>query len=178
MIFRLQNILHTFRKQIGGVSAVEFALIFPIMMVLLLGSVAVGQAISVQRKITLLSRSLADIVAQSASTTNQELDNLLNAASLIVAPYSSAPLSMTIVSIWKDSGGRTTVDWSRSKGNVTSSPTTIPDNIPVANGRSVIAARVTYEYTVPFAERIIGDTLMLSSEIYMQPRVTDRVTKM
>ena len=48
-----------------GVSAVEFALVLPLMLTLYLGGAELAQAISASRKVTLVSRTVADLAAQS-----------------------------------------------------------------------------------------------------------------
>ena len=50
-----------------GVSAVEFAMLLPLMLTLYLGGVEVSQGISIDRKVTLTARTVADLVAQVSS---------------------------------------------------------------------------------------------------------------
>ncbi len=59
-----------------GVSAVEFAMLLPLMITLYLGGVEVSQGIAVDRKVTLVARSLGDLVAQSTTVTNSDMTNI------------------------------------------------------------------------------------------------------
>ena len=71
-----------------GVSAVEFALLLPLMLTLYLGTVEVSQGIAADRKVTLTARTVADLVAQVSSINNTDMTNSLNAAAAVIAPYS------------------------------------------------------------------------------------------
>ena len=55
-------------------------MLLPLMVTLYLGGVEVSQAIAVDRKVTLVARTLADLVAQATSITNADMTNILNAA--------------------------------------------------------------------------------------------------
>jgi len=51
-----------------GIAATEFAFIVPIMLVLFFGTVEFSSGIAVDRKVTLMARTLADLTSQSVST--------------------------------------------------------------------------------------------------------------
>jgi Flp pilus assembly protein TadG len=166
-----------FNKSNGGASAVEFAIIFPVMLVMLLGSVGVGQAISLNRKITLLARSLADIVAQSETVTNNDLANIFAASRTIITPFNTAPLKMMVASLWTDAGGTTRVDWSYAQNDTKlakNSVHTVDSGIQV-NSSSLILARVSYPYEITIGKAIIGDRITMQNQIYMRPRLTPRI---
>src|SRR5262245_44457481 len=66
---RLQRLAHDQR----GVSAVEFAMLLPLMLTLYLGAVEISQAVAVDRKVTLAARSVADLVAQVTTVNNADV---------------------------------------------------------------------------------------------------------
>ena len=72
-----------------GVSAVEFALLLPLMLALYLGAVELSQGIAADRKVTLTSRTVADLVSQVTNINNAGMTNSLNAAAAVMAPYRS-----------------------------------------------------------------------------------------
>ena len=103
-----------FAKNKDGIAAVEFALVVPIAVVLLIGGVDYSDAISIQRKITLADRTVTDLVTQYTNIDTTTLALNLAASASIVAPYSSANLVMTVTEVTTDAAGLATVKWSQS----------------------------------------------------------------
>src|SRR5688572_12199773 len=62
-----------FRRSEQGVTLIEFALIFPIMLLLFIGLVEFGEAFSVNRKISNAASTVSDLISQERSVTNAEL---------------------------------------------------------------------------------------------------------
>ena len=112
MIKALTSLLRRFRRETAGVSAVEFALIAPFMILLYLGAVEVSLALSIDRKITSVSSALADLVAQDDIITDDEMNDILNAGAVIVAPFSTEPLQIRISSVFMNPDESVEVTWS------------------------------------------------------------------
>ncbi|MBV9077857.1 MAG: pilus assembly protein [Methylobacteriaceae bacterium] len=108
--------LARFRQATDGVAAVEFALLAPVLVVLLLGLSVVTQRVMMDRKLTLLSRALADLTSRASSLASTDLSDTFAAASAIMQPYNSATVQMVVTSVLvsTDAQGnpRGTVDWS------------------------------------------------------------------
>jgi Flp pilus assembly protein TadG len=84
------------QTSVAAVAAVEFALILPIMVTLLLGMSEVTHAVNVDRKLTLVSRSLADLTSRDQTITTTALDDSLKAAAIIMQPFDTTRLQMTV----------------------------------------------------------------------------------
>jgi Flp pilus assembly protein TadG len=161
-----------------GVSAVEFAMLLPLMLTLYLGTVEVSQGIGADRKVTLTARTVADLVAQVSSIDNTGMTNSLSAAAAVMAPFPSGNLKVTVSSVSIDAGGKATVDWSdsfngtaRAKG----STVTLPAALVVPNS-SLIWSEVQYSYT-PTIGYVVSGTLSLKDQIYMRPRLSNSVDR-
>ena len=175
--FRFRRLFRPFNRLAGdrsGVSAVEFALILPIMLTLYLGGNEIGTALTISRKVTHVTSSLSDLAAQSKTITNTDMTNILNAASAVVAPYKVANLKVTVSSVKVDANKVATVAWSdalnttaRSRG----SSVTLPASLLVASS-TVIWAEAQYSYTPAIGYMITG-TMKLSDQLYMKPRIQD-----
>ena len=86
-IARARRSIRRLRRDQRGISAVEFAMLAPLMVVLYLGGVEISQAIAVDRKVTLVARTLGDLVAQTSSVTTTDITNILSASAAVVQPY-------------------------------------------------------------------------------------------
>jgi Flp pilus assembly protein TadG len=161
-----------------GVSAVEFAMLLPLMLSLYLGSVEISQGIGADRKVTLTAHTISDLVSQVQSINNADMTNALNASVAIMAPFPTSNLQVIVSSVTIDSTGKATVDWSdtfngtaRTKG----STVTLPAALNVAN-TSLIWSEVQYTYK-PVIGYVVTGTLTLKDQIYMRPRVSPSVTR-
>jgi len=159
--------LRGFAADQRGVSALEFALLMPLMITLYLGGVEISQAVSADRKATLVSHTIADLVAQASDVPNADMTNILNASSSIAYPFAVANLQVTVSSVCIDSTGKATIAWSDTLGGTTRSGTVttlIPSALLVAN-TSLIWGEATYAYRPTIGWTITG-TLTLKDKIF------------
>ena len=80
------------RRATGGVAAVEFSLLLPLMLMLYLGSAETTQAVMSGRKAALAVKTLSDLVSQQAANTNMldlTMGNIFDAAAAIMQPFGS-----------------------------------------------------------------------------------------
>jgi Flp pilus assembly protein TadG len=161
-----------------GVSAIEFAIIAPLMITLYLGGVEVSQAVAVSRKTTMIAHTVADLVARSDNNpqgsiiSDTEMQNVFSAASAVATPYATGPLTVTVSSIVIDSSGVATVAWSDSlhgTPRATNSTVTLDPTLAVPSS-SLILGEVSYSYT-PAVGKVITGPLTLSDKSYVKPRM-------
>src|SRR4051812_23260801 len=95
-----------------GVSAVEFAIMLPLMLSVYLGAVELSPGIAATRKVTLTARTVADLVSQVATVNNADIANSLAAASAVIEPFSAGNLKVTVSSVLIDANGKATIAWS------------------------------------------------------------------
>src|SRR5438105_3145853 len=168
--------LRRFLRDQRGVSAVEFAMLLPLMITLYLGGVEVSSAIAVDRKVTQVARTLGDLVAQSTSVNATDMTNILNAASSVVQPYSPSLIKVTVSRVDIDANSVAKVIWSKTlngTARAVNSTVTLPGALNTAN-TSLIWAETQYAYT-PTIGYVITGTMTLKDQIYMRPRLSDTV---
>jgi Flp pilus assembly protein TadG len=178
MIYAILRLSRRFARDPRGVSAVEFAMLLPLMLTLYLGAVEISQGVSIDRKVTLTTRTVADLVTQSANITNAAMTNILNASSAVLTPYPTANLKVTVSAVKIDADSKATIDWSDTL-NGTARPkgqsVTLPAALNVPN-TTLIWSEVQYNYQ-PTIGYVVTGALTLSDQIYMRPRLSDTITR-
>lgn len=167
-----------FAKDKRGISAVEFAMLLPLMLTMYLGSVEVSQGISIDRKVTLTARTVADLVAQVASIDTAGVNASLGASAAILAPYPDSNAKITVSVVTIDANGVAKIAWSASKNGsarAAGSAVTVPDALKVPS-TSLVWGETSYSYT-PAIGYVVTGTMNLSDQIFMRPRLSETVTK-
>ena len=112
----LQARLFRFSKDKRGVSAVEFALLSPLMIGLYLGGAELSQGISIDRKVTLTTGAMANLAAQVTTISSSDMTDIMTASSKIMSPYSTSPLKITLSCLVIDNSNAVKVKWSATQG--------------------------------------------------------------
>lgn len=159
------------RDDTAGVAAVEFALVLPVMVAMLLGMTEVTVGVNSARKLTLVSRSIADLTSRSTTALSaSDISNTFAASQIIMQPYSSAALRMTLSSM-KVTYNTTTrvysasVDWSCASGTgAATKPVNVTYSVPSGfqkDGSHYILAETVLPYKPMFGSALTG-TLWLN----------------
>ncbi|HWV52146.1 TadE/TadG family type IV pilus assembly protein [Pseudorhodoplanes sp.] len=186
MIGRIESILarlvtrrlSEFTRDKRGVSAVEFAMLLPLMLTLYLGGVEVSQGISIDRKVTLTARTVADLVAQVASIDTAGINAALGASTAVMAPYPDSSVKVTVSVIDIDANGNAKIKWSATKNGTAravGSSVTLPAALNVPS-TSLVWGEASYTYK-PSIGYVVTGTMNLSDQIYMRPRLSDTIQK-
>ncbi|MBB4197431.1 hypothetical protein CCR94_12530 [Rhodoblastus sphagnicola] len=160
----------------GGLAAIEFALILPIAIAMLFGEFVLGEALSINRKVSIASRTIADLVARKSSLTSANLSTILTASTQIAAPYSNG-MTVVVAEVTTDANLVTTVTWNQAlntTGLTNGAVVALPAGMAQAN-TSLIYARVVYAYT-PLDGKTMFGTIPISNTFYMPPRTSATVT--
>lgn len=123
----------------SGVVALEFAMVAPVLLVFIIGTVEISNAIRLQAKLNVAVGQLAELVAGQSSVTAPAgtLADVCIGAAMNIAPYPVSALSAGIVSISNDhpsnriplSTDSTTVstylDWESTSSCMTNAPSAL-----------------------------------------------------
>ena len=196
---RVSAALTRLRNSTDGVAAVEFALIVPIMAALLIGTIELSQAITVDRRVTQVATTTGDLVARADGTiyeiekaskadsvTNNILD-VMRVGSWLLAPYNAASLNVTISVVTSNIDNenirrtkwRCTFDGANPNAVTCTCPNTIvtiPNGL-VGRGDSVVVAEVEYGYRPMLFDHFLknsmsssGGVYTISERVYLKPR--------
>lgn len=169
--------LSRFWRDRRGVSAVEFALLAPVMITFYFGAAEFCQGFMAQKRLGHTTAQLADITSQDNVVTLDELRDTLAIAGLIMTPYSTTPLKMRISSVTRDASGVAKVDWSRGDGMPalgSDAVVTIPAGL-IANGESIILSEASYDYRSPL-RYLLQDMMVFRRTFYLRPRLVNKIT--
>ena len=168
--------LRHFARNNDAVSAVEFAIVLPFVLLMYIGSVELADGLAIQFKVTQAARTVTDLTTQYVSLDSGTVTTILAASSSIVAPYPATNMTVTVSEVTTDSGGHGTVTWScslRGTPRTANQSFTLPAALQTANV-SLILGEVTYPYA-PQLGFVITGTVNMRESTYFYPRLSNQV---
>lgn len=170
----------------SAVSAVEFALIAPVLVMFYFACVEISTMLIVDRKVTNVASTVADLVTRQPSIDGTEMTNVFNSGIITMAPHEFTPTRIRVTSIIFDTDGVTPiVDWSAATTNWTAytagNTMTVPAGMIPTDG-SVILSEVEYDYTSITGIFDANEGFMydlsrtLADEYWQRPRRTEIIT--
>ena len=164
MIPRLRG-LSAIRGDRSGASAIEFALLLPVMLALLFGVTEFGRAIDHYRKVTLLARAVADLTSQGDTQTPMAaatMSDILASAKLVLTPYPNAAAKIVVsaLGVAADGAGQPQVCSSYATSNGTARSVGPASDLKVPEGFQLAGMRyVLSEVSVPYPA-LFGSSVM------------------
>ncbi|MGH6707511.1 MAG: TadE/TadG family type IV pilus assembly protein [Bradyrhizobium sp.] len=154
-----------------GIAAIEFAMVVPLMLVLFFGTVEFSSGVAIDRKVTLMARTLSDLTSQNISVTDNQLTNIRNASTGIMTPYSATPLKSTITELYIDATTKVArVQWSKGDAPRGAGTTvTIPTALQVGD-TYLIFSEVSYLYVPAVGYVMAKAGIDLKDYTYTRPR--------
>lgn len=173
------QLLRRFRADIGGVAALEYALIAPMMLAVLLGAFELTDAISAARRAENVGASIADVISRDVLVSDAELADVLAAAPVLMFPSRDPAIGVRISSIEIDAGGRARVFWSEAGGGM--EPLVRGEDVTLAAGlrapeTGVVMVETAYRYRPPLGLTAVRPIELRHVE-YRRPRIIDPVLR-
>ena len=164
-------------KSEDGISAVEFALIAPLMAIIYFGCIELSIMMTLDRKVTGATAALGDLTSRASSISNDELADILEATRMVMQPNDMTKSRMRISSLYEDSG---TVKVAWSDGcNLTAynadEVVTIPANL-IPTGGTIIMAETAYDF-VSGIGYFFSSSKKLTDKFYLRPRRVDSISR-
>lgn len=172
---RRRGLLYRLTGDERGVSAVEFALLAPVMIAFYFGMAEFCQGYMAQKRMGHVSAMVADLVAQEETVATTNLDDIFQIGGLIMKPFSTTALQQRVSAVTQ-TGGVARVTWSRGSGMA---PRTVDEVITlpaglVSDGESIIVSEATYDYDSP-VDYLMPAVTRFSHIYYLRPRTVDNV---
>jgi Flp pilus assembly protein TadG len=165
-----------------AVSAIEFAILAPVMIMMYVGAVELGNALTINRRASAVTSTAADLVAQVKTLSSSDLMDIGKAATSVMAPYPTTPLKIRLTSVVADQNNSGKVTWSYATNGGTpracGSNYSVPTGLTQANS-SVIVAEVTYAFKPMTNLTVFGAPVAytMNRTFYARPRRSLQVTK-
>jgi len=174
-----------FRRDGRGIAAVEFALVFPIMIGLYLGSVEISGALQANKNVGKIASTVSDLVTQQETVTKADIKAIAEIGEALMFPYTETKPTITLVGIRLEDAPnpRAYVAWSRRyKSGGTSQPLApgteiqIPARLRIQDSFLVRGtAELSYKPVVTWSSN--GDGIFsLDETYYLRPRLSSEVT--
>lgn len=179
-----RSALSGFAADTHALAATEFAVIVPLMLVTFFGTVEISSGVAIDRKVTLIARTLSDLTSQSTTLDSDGMKDTFTASISVVMPYDAALVKGTISEIWIDADSIATVKWSKA-GTIASGATQatlatsarkagdnvtamIPSTLLVPSTYLIFGeASYTYKPTIGY---VLKSDINLSDHSYTRPR--------
>jgi len=165
-----------------GVSAVEFALVAPVLLLFYCGMAELTQAMMAQRRLNRLAASIGDVVARTPQLTDARKDDIFRSGETLMLPFNTDDLNLCLVSVVSDANGRDTVDWSEKyPAGATIDCPAEGEELDIEAGvlpasQSVIMSKASYSYDSPI-KLVVPGQIVFRRTIYLRPRLSDQVTR-
>lgn len=168
------------RRGIGGV---EFAIIAPMLLVLYLMAFELTMGLSVAKKTSMASSTVADLVARQETVTKTFLTTMSDVTGAIFVPYPSNDLLIKVSAIKIDSAKAAKVAWSWSTTGIapyavgTTAP--VPSDMLVADTfliRSELSVSHELMMYLPGLSGTDAKSVTISREFYFRQRLGTEVT--
>ncbi|NWJ24469.1 TadE/TadG family type IV pilus assembly protein [Rhizobium sp. RM] len=135
--FRLPAVFARFARDRRGVGAVEFAIIFPILVALYLTSFELTLGYSAYKRASHATATINDLVSKKSSVDKAYLQTTKDVTAAIFAPYSTSGLKLKISGIKIDDKSQAKIAWSWDQDNLApyakGSSVTVPKGLVAAN---------------------------------------------
>lgn len=168
-----------------GVSAIEFAMLAPVLIILYFGLAELCQGYMSQKRMSHAASAIADLVSQTTVVTKDNLEDIFSIGPMIMQPFPASSLTYKVSSVTVDANGAARVDWSLA-GTTTAAGTVtqavglkpndivaIPDDL-IEKDESLIMAETNYHYASP-VRYFMPNLTHFTSTFYLRPRTVDKV---
>lgn len=147
-----------------GVAAVEFGLVAPVMLVMLIGTIEVSRALAMDRRFGLVTSMVGDLVAREKTMSAADLNAIYDIVAHVMSPYSPSTLKIKVIPVKANPNNASqTLVYAASTNRPSYHGATQPAKCSsytltsgmVAAGASVIVVETSYQYAPMFVNSIV-----------------------
>ncbi len=168
--------LRRLRSARRATSAIEFAIMAPILLALSTGAVGLCLAIRARTDLTQAAAAMAQLIATQSTVTPAQIADFCSGASDELAPYATSGLQLSVASV-TNSNGTPAADWSNTScgnGGAIANPATLAATVVPNAGDSTIVVQASYVFHNPLS-LVLPATFSLTATAYARPRANTTV---
>nr|WP_316651426.1 TadE/TadG family type IV pilus assembly protein [uncultured Gellertiella sp.] len=181
-LLNIRLAIDTFRAEISGAGAVEFAILAPILLMLYISAFEITVGMSVAKRASRAAGTIADLVTQQTSVTKTTLASMVGVAQSIFAPYTPTNLKLKVSAISIDATSVPKIVWSwqqdGSRPYVVGTTVSVPTDLKNPNS-FLIHSELQLDHqlgmflsnTMSYTSR----TVTIKRDFYFRQRVGDTV---
>ncbi len=166
------------RRDTRGLAAVEFALVAPVLVTMLVGAIDVSRAVALNQRVGLVTQMVADLAARETQLTADDVEAIYDIAALVMDPYPTEELQISIIPVMSatDDAKNTLVYPSTTNRPTYPSGSELPmcQAYPLVEGflktnESVIVVETRYKFEPLWAKKVI-EPITWEKKAYAKPR--------
>lgn len=165
-----------------GAASIEFVMVFPLLLILLMGSVEVFLMSMASRKMTRVTSTVGDLITQAKGTlTKSTINSYYQAAKHIMGKFPTSKLALSVYTFKMETKSKKPkLAWQHHMGGFKckgSPPSLTQDQIAsMKDGNDLVLTFGCYKYTVQIGRIVFGDLeLKMEDEVSLRPRQRMRV---
>lgn len=163
------KLLKNFIRNEEGVSFLETAILFPVLLSMLMAVYDLGQGVVVNQKTVAASQIIADLITRQEVVDTDTVTDIVNAGELALAPYTVVPFGYDIASVEFDEESDPVVLW-RMTENMSQSDTAIESTTGLGEeGEGVVVVSVQYSYE-PYFSNFVVDQFDMTERAFLRGR--------
>lgn len=171
--------LKRFRRDTRGIAAVEFALVAPVLVSMLIGAIDVSRAVALNQRVSLVTQMVADLAARETQLTAADVRAIYDIAELAMEPYAADTLKIAIIPVMSaaDDAKKTLVYPSTTNRETHPAGFELPQcqAYPLIDGflatnESVIVVETSYDYAPLWLPPEVFPSVTWQKKAYAKPR--------
>jgi Flp pilus assembly protein TadG len=169
--------LKRLRTDERGVAAMEFALLFPVLLLLYFGVAELTAGMMANGRAAHVASVVGDLVTQMPTVKQNDIDDIFLVGAAIMKPFPTTSLKLRVTSVRADDAGVPKVIWSKGQGLSpisTGTASGFPSGLLAAK-ESMIQTEVEYTYASPIGQTM-PTPLTFKTKYYIKPRRSSEVT--
>lgn len=165
---RIVKAVRAFVENAGGVAAVEFAYMVPLLLLATFGTLEVARGVLMHKRFQRASAMVGDLIAREKdlgtdqASANLEIDGIMKSAEHAMQPFSATTLKIGVMSIRAKSNdaNNTKIEWSRAYHGKTVPAQCATKSMPasgmITQGNAAIIVESEYMYKPILANLVPG----------------------